>query len=57
MAYPAGNVEIENALDGVHGGFIGRDEKRGIACAEDQQGDERCDCDACLHSCGLYLDP
>ena len=32
---PTGYVEIEDALDGVHGGFIGRDEQGGITCAED----------------------
>ena len=40
---PAGHVEIEYALDGVHGRFVRRDEQRGVACAEDQQGDERGD--------------
>ena len=37
------HVEIEDALDGVHGGFVRRDEKGGVACAENQQGDDRCD--------------
>src|SRR4029077_4081633 len=45
----AGHVEIENALDSVHGPFIRCNEERGIARAENQGGDGEYQCDAALH--------
>ena len=54
---PAGNVEIKNALDGVHGLFVRRDEQRRIAREENQRGDEHGDCKRAFIGFGFLLIP
>src|SRR5215469_4828730 len=50
-----GSVEIKNALDGVHGGFVGRDEKDGVAREKEQGGkDESCD-SATFHEFAMFV--
>ena len=50
-------MKIKNALDGVHGLFVGRDEQRGVAREENQHGDQDGDAQAALHDFGFLILP